>query len=263
MQAESKPARAGWQWLQSGFAVYRRNPLMLNALWSIAGGAPLLLVMVLNLVGVLVSLLAFPMLITGVLEGYRRAARGEPVGLDVLLYGFKHPARKSLLKLGLVYTGLLLVALTLSVLPAHEMLSQLLTDLQSGQPMDPAEFKHARLVMYAIAQAAWVLPAPALVAAWLCTRFGLTPAKALFFAVVGIKRNLPAILVFYVVWQGLAMSLALWLPALAEGLGDHAAAVVSFLLAVVNLFVLTPTVVAALTGALEDIFHANHGEHLS
>ena len=32
MRAQTLPASAGWQWIVSGFAIYRRNPILLSML---------------------------------------------------------------------------------------------------------------------------------------------------------------------------------------------------------------------------------------
>ena len=85
MRAQSLPASAGWHWLVSGFAIYRRNPILLSML-VLAYWFTILLLNVLPVIGAVAASLIIPGLSVGLMQASRNLERGQAIGIQTL-YG--------------------------------------------------------------------------------------------------------------------------------------------------------------------------------
>src|SRR5574343_9094 len=99
MRAQTLPPAAGWQWIMGGFAIFRRNPVMLGML-VVAYWFTVLFLNIVPVLGVLIASLAIP---------------GQPVGLQTL-YGSLRENGRTLAILGALYLCCTLGALGLSSL---------------------------------------------------------------------------------------------------------------------------------------------------
>ena len=75
MRAQTLPPAAGWRWLVGGFAIFRRNLVMLSMLVS-AYWFIVLFLNVLPVLGALAASLAIPGLSVGLMQAARNIERG-------------------------------------------------------------------------------------------------------------------------------------------------------------------------------------------
>mgnify|MGYP000247535743 CR=1 FL=1 len=109
------PAREGWNWVKQGFALFRKQPLGLAALFFGYVLVTLALGLV-PLVGKLLSYILIPMFTVAFMQGCADAEQGKRVHPGLLLTGFRSPAFASLVQLGLVYMALAVLAIAASAL---------------------------------------------------------------------------------------------------------------------------------------------------
>ena len=81
MRAQTLPPAAGWQWILGGFAIFRRNPVMLGML-VVAYWFTVLFLNIVPVIGVLLASLAIPGLSVGLMQAARNVERGQPVDLE-------------------------------------------------------------------------------------------------------------------------------------------------------------------------------------
>jgi hypothetical protein len=84
------PARQGLQWVNSGFALYRKNPLLLSAAFG-ALFSVLALVSLIPLVGESLSDLLSPLMVAGFMAAFRMLDRDEPLRWAHFLAGVNGP----------------------------------------------------------------------------------------------------------------------------------------------------------------------------
>lgn len=119
------PAKAGWQWIVSGLALFRRQPGLLTSLLVINMLAMLLLSQ-LPYAGTPVALVLIPSFGIALMQACATIARGERALPGVVLTGFRQPAVTRLCQLGLVYLAMFgLVTLLKRVMVSEELMTQL------------------------------------------------------------------------------------------------------------------------------------------
>ena len=233
----------GWRWFHSGFARYRRNPVLMMfwvmTYWTLLG----LLGLVPVLGDMLVAALA-PVLLIGVLSGCRALDQETPPSFTVIFSGFG--ARlQPLMGLGVLHFLLTLGALALTAVADGGVLLQYMVRGMLGMPdlpmPNPEQLSLTGLVLALFAYVPIMLAfayAPLLVA-W--RGFGLS--KALFFSLIaswraglGLLGFLTAILMYGVLLPSVVMMLL-------SALGVDAALVTS-LIVVPVIVVVAPTVVS-------------------
>lgn len=211
MRAQNLPAAAGWQWVRGGFAIYRRNPGMFSLLvmsyWFV--------VVFLNLfpiVGALAASAVIPGLSVGLMQAARNIERGQTVGIQTLLGGFRDNTR-TLLTLGVLYLLATLAALGLSTIAdgGDLMRYMLATTREERALVEDADFTFSALFvllcMIPVVMAWWFAP---VLAAW----HRLPLGKSLFFSFMACVMNWRPFMVYGI---GLMLVAAL-LPALVLGL---------------------------------------------
>jgi uncharacterized membrane protein len=114
VRAQTLPPAAGWQWILGGFAIFRRNPVMLGML-VVAYWFTVLFLNIVPVIGVLLASLAIPGLSVGLMQAARNVERGQPVGIQTL-YGSLRDNARTLIALGALYLCCTLGALALSSL---------------------------------------------------------------------------------------------------------------------------------------------------
>jgi hypothetical protein len=196
------PARTGWDWVKQGFALFRKQPLGLAALFF----GYLLLTFWLGLVPLVGKLLSYtlvPMFTVAFMQGCAHAEQGKRVHPGLLLTAFRSPAFPTLARLGLVYLGVAVLAIAASTLIDGGMLLQVL--MRQVEP-DSAEAKASSLgsailftgFIQLIAFVVLAFSGP--LVHW--KRMGA--AKAVFYSVVGIIGATKPFLVFALAWFGIS-----------------------------------------------------------
>lgn len=186
MRAQALPTAAGWRWLWTGFAIFRRNPPLLSFL-VIAYWFAVLFLNVLPVIGPLAASLAIPGLSVGLMQAARNADRGVGVTPGMLFGSFRDNPR-TLLALGALYLCCTLGALGISALvDGGDLVRYLLADSRAERAaFEDADFTLPVLVVAAlmvpVMMAWWFAP---VLAAW----HRLTLGKSLFFSFVACWMN--------------------------------------------------------------------------
>ena len=234
-----------------GFAIFRRNPVMLGML-VVAYWFTVLFLNVVPVVGVLVASLAIPGLSVGLMQAARNLERGQPVGLQTL-YGSLKENGRTLAILGALYLCCTLGALGVSaLLDGGDLLRFMLAGNRAERAaVEDADFLPSALVVMA-------LMTPVLMAWWfapvLASWHRLTVGRSLFFSFVACWMNWRPFLVY-----GLGLMIVAGLvPGVLLGvlllLMPGAANLVTVLVTLPMVLVVAPTVFASFYASYRDIF---------
>lgn len=101
-------ASTGWAWLKQGAAMFRKQPAGLTTL-LFADILISVLVGVIPFIGPMVAIVLVPCFSLAFMQACLLIDQDKRVTPDVLLTGFRQPAVKTLLKVGLVYLGVFFV----------------------------------------------------------------------------------------------------------------------------------------------------------
>jgi len=256
MQTRTLPAAAGWGWIGTGFAIFRRNPPML-ALLVVCYWVTVIFLNVLPVIGALAASLVIPGLSVGLMQAARDLDRGQAVGLPTLFGGLRQNTR-TLLALGALYLACTLAILGLSALVDG---GELFNFMLSSKPADRESLESADLLLPSLF--VMILMAPLMMAYWfapvLAAWHGLGVGKSLFFSLVACSINWRAFLTY---GAGLMLVAGL-IPGVIFGLligilsGADSGFVASFIImpfmAVVALIVFS-TVYASYYASYRDVF---------
>lgn len=251
MRAQTLPSAAGWRWLLSGFAIFRRNPPLL-AMLVVAYWFTIIFLNIVPLVGALITSLVVPGLSVGLMQAARNLERGQPVGLQTL-YGGLRENTATLLGLGALYLFCTLGVLGVSTLvDGGDMLRYLLANSRAERAaIDDADFLLPSLVvtllLLPVMMAYWFAP---VLAAW--HRLPIT--KALFFSFVACWINWRPFLTY---GAGLLLVAGV-LPAVLLGvmllLFPGAQSFATGVIMVPMMLVIAPAVFASFYASYRDIF---------
>ncbi|MBS1196536.1 MAG: putative transrane protein [Proteobacteria bacterium] len=193
MKANSLPAISGLNWLQGGYAIYRRNPAFL-VLICMTYWALVILINLVPLLGPIAASIVMPALSVSVMNACRDLDDGRPPLPGVIFSGFRE-GRKTLFLLGGLYLALSLgIVLFSALLDGGAMLRFLLTaKTPEATASDPFLSALTPLVILGlftpVFMAYWYAP---ILAAW----YRLPIFKALFFSFIACWRNWSAFLVY-------------------------------------------------------------------
>ncbi len=251
MRAQALPPAAGRQWLLAGFALFRRNPLMLSFL-VLAYWFTVLFVASLPLLGSFLASLIAPGLSVGLMQAARNVDRGVPIGLQTLYGSFRDNPR-TLFALGALYLCCCLGVLGLSVLIDGGDLFRIFV---LNEKPDPAALEESNIsfavlfvitLMIPVLAAWWFAPA---LAAW----HRLSLFKSLFFSFIACQMNWRGFLnyvltlfLFAIFLPSLFLALLL---AILPGAANFAQALVMMPL----LLFVAPAIFASFYASYRDIF---------
>ena len=244
----------GWNWVLTGFALFRRNP----AMWALLVFSYIMLMQLLGMVPVLgwfAATVLIPAFSASFMIVSRELDQGRQIGFALLFSGFRSNL-PTLLTQGALYLASALALLGLSALIDGGALLQLMV---LGERPPAAAFENGSLAVAAALAAALYLPvlaafwfAPAL-SAWR----NLPAVQALFYSLIATARNWRAFVAYgiAVALLGLICSFALFVLALLlRGLlGDKSQnALMLVVLPVMLTYV--PTLFASFYASYRDIF---------
>lgn len=251
MRAQTLPAAAGWQWILSGFAIFKRNPPVLSML-VISYWFTVIFLNILPVVGALAASLLIPGLSVGLMQASRNLERGQPVGLQTLFGGLKENT-KTLLALGALYLFCTLGILGLSALvDGGDMFRYMLANTRAERVMlEDADFVMPALVVMVLLvplmMAYWFAP---VLAAW----HRLSLGKSLFFSFVACWINWRPFMVFSAgmlliagILPGILLGLLLLLFPAAQGF-------ITAIVMVPMALIVAPVVFASFYASYRDIF---------
>ncbi len=193
MRAQTLQPAAGWGWILTGFAIFRRNPLLLGML-VMTYWITIVFLNVLPIIGALAASLVIPGLSVGLMQAARQVERGQPVGIQTLFGSMKENSR-TLLALGALYLCCTLGILGLStLLDGGDMFRFMMAGNRAERAaVEDADFVlpalFVMLAMLPVMMAYWFAP---VLAAW----HRLPLGKALFFSFIACWINWRAFLIY-------------------------------------------------------------------
>jgi hypothetical protein len=251
MRAQTLPAAAGWGWILTGFAIFRRSPMILGML-VLTYWFTVVFLNVLPFVGALAASLVIPGMSVGLMQAARQVERGQPVGVQTLFGSMKENGR-TLIALGALYLCCTLGILGMStLLDGGDMFRFMMASnraeraaVEDADFIAPALF--VMLMMTPVMMAYWFAP---VLAAW----HRLSLGRSLFFSLVACWMNWRAFLVYGIglfLVAGIAPGVLLGVLLLV--LPDAANFVVAFV-TMPMVLVIAPTIFASFYACYRDIF---------
>lgn len=251
MRAQTLPPAAGWQWIMGGFAIFRRNPIMLGML-VVAYWFTMLFLNIIPVVGVLIASLAIPGLSVGLMQAARNLERGQPIGLQTLFGSLKENGR-TLMILGGLYLCCTLGAIGLSsLIDGGDLMRFMLASNRTERAVvEDSDFLLSALfimlMMTPVLMAWWFAP---VLASW----HRLTVGRSLFFSFVACWMNWRPFLVYglgLMIVAGILPGVVLGVLLLAlPGSADLVTAIVTLPM----VLVIAPAVFASFYASYRDIF---------
>lgn len=227
LRLQTVPARQGFLWVRQGFRLFLRRPLVFTLLLAAFLFGAMVMLMIPG-IGVLLVLMALPLVSLGFMIASRRALADEPVGPGAFLEGLRGPApaRRSMWALLAVYAAANLAVMLLSDVVDGGRFEELQKAMGAEKGADAEALAgllgDPRLLWGMLLRlgltALISLPfwhAPALVH-WQ----GQGVAQSLFSSSVACWRNRGALTVYGLGWVALVMLFSLMANALVALLGE-------------------------------------------
>lgn len=207
MQAAILPMRAGWYWIQHGFALFKRQPMAMF-FWSLVTGFLITISYVIPLFGQMALIVITPMLTFITLNACRNVSQGRTMLLPMWLEPLKgRDVRKRLLGLGAAYLLCCMAAGFLATLP---FLGSLTASITSQGTIDEHALFQAMqgpLVTFGLLYlliSAFFWHAPALIG-W----HGIRMTQALFFSMIACWRNKWPFMAYGIAWGAIFIGVQL------------------------------------------------------
>lgn len=222
------PAIAGWTWVKEGFALFRKQPAEMSTLF-LAYMFLMLAVGILPLIGQVLPLLLVPAFSMAFMQACVHIEQGKKVYPNLLLTGFRTPAFRRLLALGVLYLVAAVTAVAASALVDGGVFWQIM----SGQKDLEAEaVRHSGISLAMMFSAA--LYTPAAMAFWYAAPLiawqDMGVGKAIFYSFFAVKRSGSAFLVYGLSWVLIGVILPAVLSSLVALVVGKAMAVMVVLL---------------------------------
>jgi len=224
------PAIAGWIWVKEGFALFRKQPAEISTLFL----AYMFLIMAIGflpLLGQVLPLVLIPVFSMAFMQACLQIEQGKKVYPNLLLAGFRSPAFKRLLKLGVLY----LLAAVIAVAASAIVDGGVFWEIMSGQKrLDTETIRGSDLSLAMMVSAA--VYTPALMAFWYAAPLiawqDMSIGKAIFYSFFAVKRSGMAFLVYGLSWVLIGIILPAVLSSLVALIVGQAFAVMVVLLTV-------------------------------
>ncbi|MGB7480047.1 MAG: BPSS1780 family membrane protein [Burkholderiaceae bacterium] len=225
---EKLPAKTGWLWVKEGFALFRKQPAEMSTLFM-AYMFAMLVVGLVPLLGQVLPLFLVPVFSIGFLQACAQIEQGKRVFPNLLLTGFRSPARNRLLMLGAIYLLAAVVAVMASALADGGVFWQAL----SGQgALDADTVRDSNLTLAMLLAALFYTPAA--MAFWYAAPLiawqDMSVGKAIFFSFFAVWRQGRAFLVYGLAWIALGVLLPVMVSLVSALLFEKAIVTVLILL---------------------------------
>jgi hypothetical protein len=206
------PARAGWQWIKEGFALFRKQPAEMSTLF-LSYMFLMLAVGVVPLLGQVLPILLVPLFSIAFMQACAQIERGKKVYPNLLLTGFRSPAVARLLQLGVLYLLAATIAIGASALVDGGVFWKVMTGQASMDAKTIRETDMSAAMMFA-----GLMYTPAAMAFWhaapLIAWQDMGVGKAIFYSFFAVKRAGKAFLVYGLAW----LVIGVLLPAIASSI---------------------------------------------
>lgn len=207
------PPISGWHWLQQGWALFLRQPLILSGLFACNILTVSLLSLTISLLklppslGTILMAILMPTLNMSLMNACTRIANGEKVDFEVWRYTFRSPAFPVLCRLGLMYG----VANVLSLLLADLIDHGAMMEFVNGKTKIDPQGKNLSKILPGMAMLTLFM-LPAIMASWfaplLISWKNMPLLKALFFSFFAVWRALLAFIVLILSATGVMFGIA-------------------------------------------------------
>ncbi len=201
---EILPAIAGWLWVKEGFLLFRKKPVELTTLF-LTYVFLMLGICIIPIIGKIAAMVLVPTFSIGFLQACLHVERGEPITQIHLFAGFKSPARKSLLKLGVVYLSAAIFAIAVSSVIDGGMLWDFMTGQKIPKENDLQLPNTQQAILFAmctynlIAVLLW-FTAP--LVGWK----NMPVSKAIFYSFFSVFRTLKCFIAYGLSWLAIAIA---------------------------------------------------------
>lgn len=195
---ENLPARAGWLWVKEGFALFRKQPAETATLF-LSYMFLMLAIGILPLIGQILPMLLVPVFSMAFMQACANIEQGKRVYPNLLLTGFRSPALRKLLQLGMLYLAAAVLAIAASALIDGGIFWQVM----SGQTeLDPKTVRNSGMSLAMLFSA--VVYIPAAMAFWYAAPLiawqGMGVGKAIFYSFFAVHKARKAFLVYGLAW---------------------------------------------------------------
>lgn len=233
MEVRQVDAKQGWQWIVTGFFIFRQIPLM----WILLCATLLLIAATLSLIpmaGQFIFTLLSPVFLAGLMIGCRALEQGEKLEIAHLLAGFRNTSGPLITIGGIYLVGQVLI-LGVFMLVGGDVLMDLLID---GKRVDENELKNVSGDMLTASLVGLSLSIPLMMATWFAPLLvifnGMTAVDAMRLSFFACLKNIIAFQIYGITLVALTI-----LAAMPYGLG---------------LLILVPTLFASIYASYRDIF---------
>jgi hypothetical protein len=216
---ERLPAVAGWHWVKQGFALFRRQPAemsMLFMLYVFLTG----LIGVVPIVGLILRFALVPVFSMAFMQACANIEQGKRVLPKVLFVGFRSPAFKSLLILGVLYLLAAILALLVTSIVDDGAIWQA---INSEAPPDVKTVGDSSLLLPMLFAAMAYLSISLMLwyAAPLIAWQNMGVGKAIFFSIFAVIRAFKAFLFYLFAWMMIGLLLIFAVSVLLRVLIDN------------------------------------------
>lgn len=233
MEVRQVDAKQGWQWIVTGFYIFRQIPLT----WILLCATLLLIAATLSLIpmaGQFIFTLLSPVFLAGLMIGCRALEQGEKLEIAHLLAGFRNTPGPLITIGGIYLVGQVLI-LGVFMLVGGDVLMDLLIE---GKRVDENELKNVSGDMLSASLVGLTLSIPLMMATWFAPLLvvfkGMAAVDAMRVSFLACLKNIIAFQVY-----GITLVVLVILAAMPYGLG---------------LFILVPTLFASIYASYRDIF---------
>ena len=204
---EKLPAATGWQWIKDGFTLFRKQPAELSTLF-LSYMFLMMIVTIIPLLGQLLPLVLVPVFSMAFMQACVQVEKGQRVYPNLLLTGFRSPAFKTLLLLGVLYVLAATAAIGASALVDGGVFWNVMTGTEK---VDAKTVQGSGITLAMLLAAA--LYTPAAMAFWFAAPLaawqGMGLGKALFYSFYAVKRAGRAFLLYALGWSAVGVVLPL------------------------------------------------------
>jgi hypothetical protein len=195
---EKLPAITGWVWVKEGFALFRKQPAEISTLF-LAYMFLMLAIGFLPLLGQILPLVLVPVFSMAFMQACVHIEQGKKVYPNLLLTGFRTPAFRNLLKLGVLYLLAAVIAVASSALVDDGVFWQVMS---GEKALDSETIRGSNLSLAMMFSAA--VYTPAAMAFWYAAPLiawqNMGVGKAIFYSFFAVQRSGKAFLVYGTAW---------------------------------------------------------------
>lgn len=207
---EKLPAKTGWLWVKEGFALFRKQPAELSTLFF--SYMFLMFVMgVIPVIGQLLPLILVPAFSMAFMQACVQVEQGQRVYPNLLLTGFRSPALRTLLILGVMYLAAAIVAVAASALVDGGVLWSIMSGQSALDIKTIRESNMSAAMLFAAA-----VYTPAAMAFWyaapLAAWQNMSAGKSVFYSFFAVRKAGKAFLIYGLAWA----TIGIFLPVMAS-----------------------------------------------